>query len=434
MSESTENITSGEAAASTPHRSDGSIWAIFIVLCLVAVVELYSASSFEVKADNVFGPLLRHGAMLIAGTGIAYGLSKVPYRWFIPLIPIFVTVSVGLMLWVLLKGEVINGARRSFDLFGITIQPAEFLKLSVVLTIALIMSRTQIKGGGISDKGIVSTAIAVLFFGGLLFTQGLTNTILLMAISLSMMLIAGIQWKKFFLVILAYAVAAGCGLAYKSKAGDERRQAELKEVAMTTGQAMPSRMTTWQARIERYLGTNDSIPKHRQPITAENRQEMFSYIAQANGGAFGVLPGNSREAARVPLAFSDYIFAIIVEDLGLVGGFILMIVYLSLLARAGNIASRCARVFPALLVMGMAVMTVFQALFHMAIVTGVFPVSGQPLPLISKGGSSVLITSIAFGIMLSVSAFAVRSGKRKEIKEEMEALPEQVRAETPTQV
>lgn len=415
-------------------RADSYIWAIFIVLCIVAVVELYSASSFEVKSDNVFGPLLRHGIMLIAGTGIAYGLSRIPYRWFIPMIPVFVCISIGLMLWVLVKGEIVNGARRSFDLLGIAIQPAEFLKLSVVLTIALIMSRTQIKGGGISDKGIVATALAVLMFGGLLFTQGLTNTILLMAISLSMMLIAGIQWKKFFLVLLAYGVAAGCGVLYKSKAGDDRKQLEMTEVAAAKGEIIPSRMSTWQARISRYLGTNDSIPKHKQPITAENRQEMFSYIAQANGGAFGVLPGNSREAARVPLAFSDYIFAIIVEDLGFFGGFVLMIVYLSLLARAGNIASRCARVFPALLVMGMAVMIVFQALFHMAIVTGVFPVSGQPLPLISKGGSSILITSIAFGIMLSVSAFAVRSGKRKEIKEEMEALPEEVRAENPTQV
>lgn len=414
-------------------KADTYIWAIFLVLCIIAIVELYSASSFEVKANNVFGPLLRHSSMLIAGAGIAYGLSKINYRWFIPIIPVFVLFSVGLMLFVLLKGEIVNGARRSFDLFGITIQPAEFLKLSVVLTIALIMSRTQIKGGGISTKGVVMTAIAVLLFGGLLFTQGLTNTILLMAISLSMMLIAGIQWKKFAIVLLAYGVAAGAGLAYKSLAGDMRKSQELQEIAATTGENIPGRSKTWKARIDRYLG-NDSIPKYAQAINAENRQEMYSYIAQANGGFFGVLPGNSREAARVPLAFSDYIFAIVIEDLGCFGGIVLMIIYLSLLARAGNIASRCARVFPALLVMGMAVMIVFQALFHMAIVTGVFPVSGQPLPLISKGGSSVLITSIAFGIMLSVSAFAVRSGKKKEIKEEMEALPEEVRAENPTQV
>lgn len=414
-------------------KTDSYIWAIFLVLCLIAVVELYSASSFEVKAGNVFGPLIRHSGMLLVGAGIAYGLSKVPYRWFVPLIPIFAVVSILLMLWVLLNGEVVNGARRSITLLGIAIQPAEFLKLSVVLVIGLIMSRTQIKGGGISDKGIFWTGFLVLMFGGLLFTQGLTNTILLMAISLSMMLIAGIQWKKFFLVIVVYGVCAGTGLAYKSFAGDERKLQEQAEMAQTSGENILVRQSTWKARIDRYLG-NDSIPKHQMPITAENRQEMYSYFAQANGGVFGVLPGNSRESARVPLAFSDYIFAIIIEDLGFFGGFVLIIVYLSLLARAGNIASRCARVFPALLVMGMAVMIAFQALFHMAIVTGVFPVSGQPLPLISKGGSSILITSIAFGIMLSVSRYAVRSGKKKEIKEEMDALPEEIRAENPSMV
>ena len=163
-------------------------------------------------------------------------------------------------------------------------------------------------------------------------------------------------------------------------------------------------------------------------IISSNRQEMYSYMAQAHGGVTGVLPGNSRETSRLPLAFSDYIYAIVVEDWGLVGGIGLLILYLALLGRAGSIASRCSRAFPALLVMGMAVMIVLQALFHMAIVTGVFPVSGQPLPLISKGGSSIIVTSIAFGIMLSVSRWAVQSDKPKEVKAELNELPEEMGA------
>jgi cell division protein FtsW len=158
---------------------------------------------------------------------------------------------------------------------------------------------------------------------------------------------------------------------------------------------------------------------------------MYSYMAQANGSWHGVLPGNSRETARLPLAFSDYIFAIIVEDWGFIGGFALLMLYLCLLGRAGAIAAKCSRAFPALLVMGMAVMTVLQALFHMAIVTGVFPVSGQPLPLISKGGSSILVTSIAFGIMLSVSRFAAQNNQRSEINAEIAELPSEMTAENP---
>ena len=209
---------------------------------------------------------------------------------------------------------------------------------------------------------------------------------------------------------------------------------------MTTGKdlagksATHDRDKTWAARIDRWMG--DSVPKYEQPINAQNRQEMYSYMAQANGGWHGVLPGNSRETARLPLAFSDYIFAIIVEDWGFLGAVGLLVLYLALLGRAGAIAYRCKRVFPALLVMGMAVMIVLQALFHMAIVSGVFPVSGQPLPMISKGGSSIICTSIAFGIMLSVSRYAVQknSGDSRQASAELEDLPQEMTAANPGQV
>ena len=186
------------------------------------------------------------------------------------------------------------------------------------------------------------------------------------------------------------------------------------------------------SRIKRWLGIGDSLPKYQQKITASNRQEMYSYMAQANGSWHGVLPGNSRETARLPLAFSDYIYAIIVEDWGFLGGFLLLALYLCLLGRAGVIAAKCRSAFPALLILGMAVMVVLQALFHMAIVTGLAPVSGQPLPLISKGGSSILVTSVAFGIMLSVSRTAAyKDDDTQEINAEIASLPSQLTAENP---
>jgi cell division protein FtsW len=164
---------------------------------------------------------------------------------------------------------------------------------------------------------------------------------------------------------------------------------------------------------------------------------MRSYMAQAHGGLHGVLPGNSRETSRLPLAFSDYIYAIVVEDFGFIGGFVLMVLYLWLLARAYNVARRCYQVYPAFLVSGMAMMITLQALCHMAIVTGTGPVSGQPLPLYSKGGTSILVTSMAIGIMLSVSRFAVRNNtennSRQQINREADALPEEARGANPTQ-
>lgn len=401
----------------TESKPDKYLWGIYITICLISIIELYSASSREVSSSafGVFGPVVRHAFMLGAGCGLIFLLQKVHYRKFIPFIPVIAFASVVMMLYVMFFGEIVNGARRSFSLAGVTIQPSEFLKLSSALVIALIMSRTQIRGG-VKNIGITVSAIIVMLFGGLLIKQGMTNTILLMFISLSMMIIGGVEWRKFMIVMAVYLACVGVFYTITKNSDDDD----------------VNRTSTWTERLSRFKG--DGQPKYMQEIDAKNRQEMYAYMAQANGGIFGVFPGNSRETARLPLAFSDFIFSIIVEDMGLVGGLLVLLCYLGLLGRASAIASKCSRAFPALLVIGMAVMVAFQALFHMAIVTGFFPVSGQPLPLISKGGTSILTTSIAIGVMLSVSRYAVRNGKKQDIKNEMDVLPDEMRAENPTQL
>lgn len=432
-----QNSPTADTPKLPPPKADKYIWAIYIAILVISVIELYSASSREVTATNVFAPLLRHGQMLVLGAIFTILISRMHYRWLYPLTPIFVTLTILLGVYVLFKGDIINGARRSTTLLGIAIQPAELLKLAVVLVIARVMSRQQ-ADRGVRTAGVAWSAAIVLLCGGLLFSQGLTNTLLLMGISFAMMLIAGVEWKKFFCVLLAYGVVGAGAMIMKHESKPDYSPEEWTYITENgkdySGKTVTiTRSGTQQNRIARWLG-NDSVAKYDEPITSENRQEQYSYMAQANGGLIGNLPGNSRETARLPLAFSDYIFAIVIEDWGFVGGLILLALYLWLLTRAGAIASRCSRVFPALLVMGMAVLIVLQALFHMAIVTGVFPVSGQPLPLISKGGSSILATSIAFGIMLSVSRFAVQSNKKREIDAEILTLPADMSAENPSKL
>lgn len=428
-----ENISSAslpDDSLNQPRKADKYIWAIYIALLAVSVVELYSASSREVQASNVFGPLLRHATMLFLGFGITYGLSKIKYKWLIPLTKMIVVIAVVVGFYVMFKGQIINGARRSMSLFGIGLQSSELLKLACVLFIANVVAFNQEKRG-VTTKGVCYCAGFVLLCGGILFSQGLTNTLLLMGVSISMMLIGGIQWKKLGVVMLVYGLIGSAGMFYKANLAE----AEKKETTETTDVSKDkteNRFNTHVGRVTRWLGVGDSLPKYAQPITAENRQEMYSYMAQANGAWHGVLPGNSRETARLPLAFSDYIFAIIIEDWGFIGGLFLLTLYLCMLGRAGSIAGRCRTALPTLLIMGMAVMIVLQALFHMAIVTGVFPVSGQPLPMISKGGSSILVTSIAFGIMLSVSRTAANVDDGDNIiNAEIAELPSGMTAENP---
>ncbi|MDE7153222.1 MAG: FtsW/RodA/SpoVE family cell cycle protein [Muribaculaceae bacterium] len=416
-----------EQNAATTRKPDKYIWAIYIGLCVISVIELYSASSFEVRSNNVFMPLIRHAILLGLGAIVVYTVSRINYRWCIVFTPFFICLSVLLAGYVLVAGEIINGARRSLTIMGFMIQPAEFLKLSAVLVISLCMTRF---GGNNSNRGIIYSGAAVLLFSGLLFFQGLTNTVLLMSISLSMMIICGIPWKKLGILILVYGLFGIMGVGVKLY-GESVRKSAAETVSME--QRGDGRFSTWQSRLNDFM-EKDTVAMWDKPINGDNAQRMYSLMAQANGNIIGVMPGNSRETSRLPLAYSDFIYSIVVEEFGFIGGFLLLLVYLSLLARAGNIASRCKRSYPALLVIGMAVFIVFQALIHMAIVVGVSPISGQPLPLISKGGSSIMITSLAFGIMLSVSRFAARNNKSKEIKAEGELLPEELKAENPAQL
>lgn len=413
-------------------KGDKYIWGVYIFLIIVSVIELYSASSREVTVSNVLAPIMRHGFMLLLGFGVVVGLSRVKYKVFNHGITVFALAALLIAVYVLFKGQIINGARRSMSLFGIALQSAELLKIAVVLVIARVIAFNQ-ERGGVTTFGVARCAFFVLLCSGLLFTQGLTNTLLLMGISISMMLIGGIQNRKLGIVLLIYLIIGGAGYMWKSH--DKQSAAEVALIAETgkdaSGEAATfNRTGTHKGRIARWLF--DSIPKYEQPITSVNRQEMYSFMAQANGGWHGVLPGNSRETARLPLAFSDYIFAIVIEDWGFMGGMLLLTAYLILLGRAGAIAAKCRSAFPSLLIMGMAVMIVLQALFHMAIVTGVFPVSGQPLPLISKGGSSILVTSIAFGIMLSVSrSAAFKDDDNAIISQEIADLPADLNAPNP---
>lgn len=419
---------------------DRSIWGIYIALLIISIIESYSASSREIVSTGlgIYMPIIKHILMLGAGAVVLFLLQRTHYRKFIPFIAVFAFITIIFMIIALFIGDNINGAKRSFTIMGISIQPAEMAKLSIVALIAWIMARSQMEKG-VKTVGLAWSAFFVMVYGGLLFQQGLTNTILLMSISLSMMVIGGVQWRKLGTTILIYMLFAG-GLLGLKMMNDEKedmmKAAKTEMVAQdgsddTTAPAQSGRGSTWAARLDRFTS---SKPLVEQPLNSINQQEIFARMAQAHGGVTGVGPGNSRECSRLPLAFSDYIYSIIIEETGVVGGIFVLFLYLCLLARAGLIAKKCSRAFPALLIMGMAVMVTFQAMFHMAINTGLFPVSGQPLPLISRGGTSILITSMAFGVMISVSRFAVQNNKSKDIKSEASQLPENLRASNPVQI
>lgn len=433
----TKAITTDEKSK----KGDPFIWGIYISLILISFIECFSASSQEISGAgfDMYKPIIKHIAMLFCGFVLLFFIQKTDYKKFAPWIALFALFTVLSMIIVLLVGDYINGAKRSFTLpgLGFSVQPAEMAKLSIVTLIAWFTAKNQMPKG-VTNLGVTLCAVAVIVYCAFIFMQGLTNTLLLMGISFSMMLIGGVQWKKIFIVILTYAIAGG--MFFYIKELNESKEENLQQVEMyaENGEQIiveekedrAGRDATWKQRIKRHFASDNLV---YQEMNSKNSQEMYSRIAQAHGGITGVGPGNSRECSRLPLAFSDYIYSIIIEELGFIGGIFVLLLFLFLLARAGMIAKKCSRAFPALLIMGMAVMITLQALFHMGINTGFFPVSGQPLPLISMGGTSIFIISMAFGVMLSVSRYAVQNNKSKEVKAEISELPEDLRASNPYQ-
>lgn len=426
--------------------TDKHIWGVYGFLIAFSIIELYSASSFEIAKQGLYGPLFHHIAHLLLGFLIILGLQRVHYKHFYNAGRWLFWGSSIAMVYVMFFGEYVNGARRAISLPFISLQPAEFIKLAAVMMLAAILSTTQLKKDErLRNRGLMKSAFVVLILSALLFTQGLTNTLILMVISFSMFLMGALEWKKLIYIILIYACfgALGAGVKWMMSKSDTAEPEKILYVdsrgntfdipEASDGETSRLRDDTWKNRILAFLG--DSVPKYQQAITPKNLQVMRSFMAQANGGVIGVFPGNSRETSRLPLAFSDFIYAIIVEDLGLVGGMFVLLLYLWLLARAYMIARKCNQIYPAFLVTGCALLIATQALCHMAIVSGAGPVSGQPLPLFSKGGTSILVTSIAFGIMLSVSRFSVRndSATRTDLKREQEALPTELQGQNPTQ-
>lgn len=420
-----------EEAVEKPRRSDPYIWGIIIILYIVSVVEVYSAISREITGGDVYTPIIKHVLLLFSGFLITYVTSRVHYKWFKVMAYLMIPAAIVLLVCILFWGDMLNGAKRTITVWGVSLQGSEVAKVTIVLAMATVLAKSQIKRG-VNTKGVVLVVVLVTIFSGLLFTQGLTNTLLFIGISVCMMLIGGVEWYKLGIIFLVYLVLALAVMQAK----DILTESELfnkQEQTVQDGEkkdVLIQRSSTWKSRLEDFF---DSTPEYEKETTDANRQEHRAAMAMAHGGIPGVGPGNSREASRLPLAFSDYIYAIIIEDLGfVVGGVGLLLVYLMILARAGLIARRCTKAFPALLVMGMAVMIVLQALFNMAIVVGVFPVSGQPLPLISKGGTSIWMMSFAFGVMLSVSRYAVKDTGANIKSERESGLPEDLQAANPT--
>lgn len=375
---------------------DRTYWVLFIGLIIVAIISLFSASStLAFKEDGgILGPILSQVVFIVVGIGLAFMIQFLPSRLIRTLGYVGLILSfIMLILTFTPLGVEINGAKRWLKLFGITFQPSEFAKLTLIIVVSDLFSKIQTEEEQKKYFGIAIGCTMVIC--GVIFLGNLSTAVLLGGIVILLAFLARIHIKYWgSLLAIIFAILIGTYFI-------------VNECYIEKGRTIQGPLKRLITQVERI---NDMIDENNTPIeefkiTDDNYQRSHAKIAIARGGAspLGVLPGNSQQRNVLPQAFSDYIFAIIVEEWGILGAIALIFIYLAILFRACITSSKYADYSAMLMVMGLALMLTCQALVSMMVSVGIGPVTGQPLPMISRGGTSALITSLYFGIIMSVS-------------------------------
>ena len=397
-------------------KGDKVIWMVLLFLCLISVVEVFSASSsLTYKSQNYLSPILGHSWKIIVGVAMAIFILNIPCRFFKLVTPALLIVSAIMLLWVLCFGEKTNDAGRWISLFGLKFQPSEIAKGTLVLVTAQILSAMQ-REDGADKRAFKFILIVVLPFIVLIGLENLSTAALIMVVIFLMMFIGRVPFVQLGKLMAwgAVIIVAFVALIFMAGSLENNDSAETQTETVVNGKTEKSkkkgplhRLATWKNRIDKKLNSKYVAPQDYD--LDKDAQVAHANIAIVNSNIIGKGPGQSIERDFLPQAFSDFIFVIIIEELGIIGAGFVVLLYIVLLFRAARIASRCDNNFPAFLVLGLALMLVIQASFNMLVAVGIAPVTGQPLPLISRGGTSTIINCAYIGAILSVS----RSAKKK---------------------
>ena len=360
-------------------KGDRTIWLIVVILMVLSLLAVYSSTgtlAYKYQAGDTEYYLIRHFSILVLGMVVIYVCHLLKYTVYARFSKIGILLAVPLLVLTLMMGSNINEASRwlTLPIINLSFQTSDFAKVALILYIARVLSKKQDNIKDFKDA-FIPVMLPVLIVCGLILPANFSTAAVLFTTSLVIMFIGRISLKYIGGLIAVAIVGFALLIGLAKLVGYE------------------GRISTWSARIERFAKGDSE----------ENYQVEQAKIAVATGGLLGKGPGNSTQRNFLPHPYSDFIFAIIVEEYGLMGGVIVVFLYLMLFYRAIMIVNRTGRAFAALVTIGSAFSLVFQALINMAVAVSLFPVTGQPLPMLSMGGTSIWFTSFALGVILSVS-------------------------------
>ncbi len=360
-------------------KGDKIIWLVVIILSVFSILAVYSSTgtlAYKYQGGNTEYYMIKHFIILVLGLFLMYLAHLVKYTYFSRIFQIALWIAVPLLLLTLFFGLNLNEARRVLPLpFGLTFQTSDLAKLTLIMYLARMLTKRQevIKDFKSAFLPIVIPVLIVCF---LILPANFSTAAILFTTSLVLMFIGRVSLKHIFSMV-------GIGIVIMFF---------MVLIAKSYPNFLP-RVDTWISRVENF----------KEPNAEENYQVEQAKIAIASGGIVGKMPGNSEQRNFLPHPYSDFIFAIIIEEYGLIGGSLVIFLYLILLFRAVKIVAKVPRNFGAFLTIGVAFSLVFQAMINMAVAVNLLPVTGQTLPFISMGGTSIWFTSISIGIILSVS-------------------------------
>jgi len=378
-------------------QGDSVIWAIIGVLAIFSFLPVYSASSnlaYLYGDGNTFKFLAKHFAHLVLGFGILYGVHKIPYHYFRGLSMIALPIVVVLLLITMAQGTTIGGANASrwirVPLVGVTFQTSTLAAVVLMTYVARYLSTIESKLVSFKET-LLPLWLPVFLIIGLILPANFSTAAFIFAMVVLLVFIGGYPFR-YLAIILTTGLLLLSLFVLSAKAFPD---------------VFPNRVDTWISRVASFVDKTDKDADY---------QIIKAKTAIASGGITGLGPGKSVQKNFLPQSSSDFIYAIIVEEFGLLGALVVMVVYLLLLFRLVIVAHKSSSMFAKLLVIGVGLPVVFQALVNMAVAVELFPVTGQTLPLISSGGTSIWMTCLALGIVLSVSA------KREVEKNEQQAM------------
>jgi cell division protein FtsW len=361
-------------------KGDRVIWAVSLLLAIISVLVVYSSIvtlAYKYQGGNTEFYLFKHSIILGVGFFLMYFAHKLNYKYYSRISQIFLFIAIPLLLFTLLTGTSINSASRwlVIPVINQSFQTSDLAKLALIMFLARMLSKRQ---DNIKDfnQAFLPIMIPVLIICGLILPANFSTAAMLFVTSLVLMFIGRINVAYIISLITIGVVCLGVF------------------IAIVMNSDYTGRVGTWKNRIENYI----------EGGTQGNYQAEQSKIAIATGGVIGKGPGRSTQRNFLPHPYSDFIFATVIEEYGLIGGTGIVLLYLILLYRGVVIARKAPRTFGSLLAIGLSFSLVFQAMINMAVAVNLFPVTGQPLPLVSMGGTSIWFTCLAIGIILSVSA------------------------------